>query len=435
MESAMYRAGRRSQPKIPQTPEEFAQSLPNAEHFNMNFREVVQDESGDTAMIFFSALLFPLLSRLKDLSFDGTFFTVPKIFYQLFTIMCVIQGHSFPCFFILMSSKTQLLYNAAIQTLKDICPELLPQSLMGDFELASRNSMELAFPAASLGGCQFHYSQSLWKKIQKLGLSKLYQSNADYKKYVKKLMSLPYLPSAEISPAADQLFASTFEVSQHLQSQNKKLTKYIRRFWLGTITPDKLSVFDLPRGTNNDLESFHAQLKARIKTHQPNPWSFLGHLNNLISDVSLDIERLENGLNISRKASPSSLQAIQARAECKQKLTNGTYTPMKYLSVISYTFDSALFQKLKPGESEEESSEEEASPDNNTQDARRCPICRDACNTTYILVPCGHFFCDTCSQTLINREDTCAVCSCFNKQQSSCFPLNHLLLKLSQEED
>ncbi len=410
MESSLYRAGRRSQPKIPTSAAEFAEVLPEADCFNMNFREVVRDAAGDIAIIFFSALLFPLMRRLKDLSFDGTFFTVPKIFYQLFTIMAVIDGHSFPLIFLLMTSKTQLLYEAAMHSLTTIFPDLEPNTLMGDFELASRNIMEMTFPTASLGGCQFHYSQSVWKKVQKLGLANLYKTNTEFKKYIKKLMSLPYLPAVEITLAAEHLFSTTFDISIHFQSQNKKLIKYIRRFWLGTITPEKLSVFDLPRGTNNDLESFHAQLKARIKTHRPNPWSFLGHLNNLMSDVSLDIERLQNGLNISRKASPSSLESVRARLECKQKLTNGTYTPMKYLSAISYTFDSALFQKLEPDESAEESSDEDSSTTEQGGEERRCPICRDVCNSPYILIPCGHFFCNNCSQALMDRRDSCAVC-------------------------
>ncbi len=389
---------------MPQSPEEFADVLPTASNFNTNVREVIK-ESGEIAVIFFANILFTLAPQLKDLSFDGTFFVVPKIFMQLFTLMAVVNNHSFPLIFVLMTAKTQVLYEAVISTVRDFFPELLPDFLMGDFELASRNALELHFPTATLGGCQFHFSQSLWKKIQKLGLSKLYMTNKDFQKYVRTTMSLPYLPSSEIQSASEQLSLIHFDTSPVNMTQIKKFRKYIRTYWLNTVTPEKLSVFNFVRGTNNDCEAYHSQLKARIKTHRPNPWSFLGHINNLIEDVSLDIERLHNGLQIARPQKPSVAKALQHRRTCKQKLLDGSYTPMKFLAAISHTFNTTAFQNLP---SDEDLSED--SDDAQDQGERRCPICHGSCDPAYVLVPCGHTYCDNCSQLLLGREDPCGLC-------------------------
>ncbi|KII62285.1 hypothetical protein RF11_07566 [Thelohanellus kitauei] len=46
-----------------------------------------------------------LMSRSNRVFFDGTFKTVPEIFYQLFTIHCDISGNVLPCAFVLMEKN------------------------------------------------------------------------------------------------------------------------------------------------------------------------------------------------------------------------------------------------------------------------------------------------------------------------------------------
>ena len=57
------------------------------------------------------------------------------------------------------------------------------------------------------------------------------------------------------------------------QSENEKvmkLLKYYERYWLGQVGPTRLSVFHTEKRTTNDLESFHANLKRKLKSHNPN---------------------------------------------------------------------------------------------------------------------------------------------------------------------
>lgn len=50
----------------------------------------------------------------------------------------------------------------------------------------------------------------------------------------------------------------------------------ILSYWLRTKGPEVFSVYGLPRRTNNNIESFHGQLKEKFQTVHPNLWTFLG---------------------------------------------------------------------------------------------------------------------------------------------------------------
>jgi hypothetical protein len=58
--------------------------------------------------------------------------------------------------------------NQAVSTL-DLT--ISAEILMMDFELTAMNSARLVFPKIVIKGCFFHLNQSVWKKLQELGLA------------------------------------------------------------------------------------------------------------------------------------------------------------------------------------------------------------------------------------------------------------------------
>ena len=47
----------------------------------------------------------------------------------------------------------------------------MPDRVVTDFEVAAMNAIRAELPAVRVNGCYFHFTQSLWRKIQELGLS------------------------------------------------------------------------------------------------------------------------------------------------------------------------------------------------------------------------------------------------------------------------
>ncbi|KZS07362.1 Uncharacterized protein APZ42_028898 [Daphnia magna] len=78
------------------------------------FRSRVSTDTG-TAFIFLSMAFLGPLSRSKQIQADGTFKTVPHLFYQLFTFPLKAYEKPFPVAHVLMSEKTLSLYNLVIE--------------------------------------------------------------------------------------------------------------------------------------------------------------------------------------------------------------------------------------------------------------------------------------------------------------------------------
>ena len=154
---------------------------------------------------------------------------------------------------------------------------------MSDWERASRNAFKEVFPQIRIYGCLFHYTQCIWAKVQKLGLTHSFKSNPEISKFTRLLMALPFLPASLISPTFNLIATPSLDGSEALMVG--KLKKYIKKYWLTHISPEEFSIFELSISTDNGAESYHSKLKARIRTSHPLIWSFLSQLNDLIIDT------------------------------------------------------------------------------------------------------------------------------------------------------
>ncbi len=119
-----------------------------------------------------------MLCEAKFATGDETLKTVPIIFYQLFTLGCVIRDFFFKCAYIYLKKKTTATYVEAISELKKIClaNEMIfrPTKFLSDFESALMDSFKIVFPDVQLSGCFFHFSDCLIRRVKSYGLIFVY---------------------------------------------------------------------------------------------------------------------------------------------------------------------------------------------------------------------------------------------------------------------
>ena len=276
-----------------------------------------------------------ILPEITNLHFDGTFKTVPVQFYQLWTIFIAVDGHTLPAIHFLLSAKTQELYKAILENIFIHIPQLKPVASMSDWESAPRNAIREVFPGINVYGCWFHYTQRIWAKTPKLGLSHGLKNNPEITRFIRQLMAIPFLPAPLIYPTYTMISTPTLE-----NEETEKLTKlknYVRKHWLVKKTSEQLSVYNLNIATNNGAKSYHSKLKARIKTRHPRIWTLMSYINEIIIDVDNDIGRIRIGREISRARKITSIRNEGHRALLKQKLSVGELTPWQFLQSISHT--------------------------------------------------------------------------------------------------
>ena len=99
-----------------------------------------------------------LLDEITDIQFDGTFYTVPVQFYQLWTIFVVVDRYTLPAIHCLMTSKSQELYIVILGRIFSNLPNFKPTTVVSDWESAPRNSFKQIYPNTNINGCWFHYT-------------------------------------------------------------------------------------------------------------------------------------------------------------------------------------------------------------------------------------------------------------------------------------
>ncbi|KAI8516518.1 hypothetical protein Bbelb_050990 [Branchiostoma belcheri] len=94
-----------------------------------------------------------------------------------FTIHGMYDGRPIPFAMALMTTKTVGAYRQVLQHVKEKGPAANGTSAVGivsDVELALITAHKTEFPDATVSGCYFHFCQSLWRRIQNLGLAGSY---------------------------------------------------------------------------------------------------------------------------------------------------------------------------------------------------------------------------------------------------------------------
>ena len=233
------------------------------EHLPVDFLR--QDLRVDSArhLIFATDSQLSLLSRAKCWYADATFKVVREPFKQLFSVHAFVKSDNaskqLPLVTCLMSRRKKKDYQSVFRAVKEMLPSPpRVKRIMLDFEAATWKAVRRVFPKIEIKGCAFHYTQAVWRHVQKLGLTTPYAEDSGTYKFIRKLMALCLLPNQHIQPVFERLKddATTNEL--------KSLTEYIQRTWISSTiwSPEAWSVFMLITRTNNDLEGWHNRLNS-----------------------------------------------------------------------------------------------------------------------------------------------------------------------------
>lgn len=134
----------------------------------------LHENSSHTILVFGLWSVFLELCGSDCWYMDGTFRVCPDPFYQLFTIHYFFSDHSIPGLYCLLTAKTEFVYKRLFTLIKDKADEhqvvIRCRRCMTDFEIAITNGVRFVWPQWVAEGCHFHFTQALYRRMEKLGL-------------------------------------------------------------------------------------------------------------------------------------------------------------------------------------------------------------------------------------------------------------------------
>ena len=122
-------------------------------------------------LIFISPWQLVLLSNSDHWYLDGTFFSVPKGFYQMINISIFdsLSGLYIPLLWALATHKSYEMYVQLFWDIAKLLPRATKLRITVDFETKLIEALEFIFEC-DICGCYYHFAECLRRKAQKLGL-------------------------------------------------------------------------------------------------------------------------------------------------------------------------------------------------------------------------------------------------------------------------
>jgi len=213
------------------------------------------------------------LRQCTEIYCDGTFRTCPKPYTQYFTIHGRYRNRVLCFVNCLMTDRHVGDYRHVLQILKAKIRQITghrwrPIRVVCDFELALIAAVETELQHVQISGCYFHFNQSLWRKVQNLGLSASYRRQPAVKRIVRKIMAIGYLPIAVVRQNFHLLRASqrTQRLCRRYAGLRDFLNYFERNYLNGLFPPQMWNVHDrdMNNRTNNSVESKYKPLTKRI---------------------------------------------------------------------------------------------------------------------------------------------------------------------------
>ena len=122
-----------------------------------------------------------ILLRAPAIFMDGTFRVVPSLFAQLYTLHAYYMGQMFPLLYFLLPDKEKLTYKRMLELLKEYAAThglpFPPARFHIDYEASALLAIAETFIGVEVKGCNFHYTQAVWRNVQELGLTRFYKSD------------------------------------------------------------------------------------------------------------------------------------------------------------------------------------------------------------------------------------------------------------------
>lgn len=247
---------------------------------------------------------------------DGTFKVAPDGFAQLYTIhVWGAHGHeASPVIHALMRSKNIAAYVFLFERIRQKLQEnhgglgALSEVHM-DYELAAHQAMRQIFPEIRLRGCNFHFSQALNRKLQQLGLRRIWNDDGVNGEWIGCLKALAMLPPFLIRPAFQTIMGNPpAQENGRLDEQFLTFRQYFENTWLNGQFPVEIwSQYDNtgPRTTNH-AEGYHNRLNmADMRDMHLALRNFLHLLQPLHNRDQIRVRNLQRGVFQPKQRDPT----------------------------------------------------------------------------------------------------------------------------------
>lgn len=332
---SIHSARAKVRPPLPSTLEELHETLRQYE-LKTKLDEVfllVNDDECHVIM-FSTSKNLKFLKSCDAVLMDGTFDSCPSLFSQLFTVHGRKRDTYVPLAFFLLPSKTTDIYKIALGKLKTFLPPAFaPAKVNVDFEQAIHTALTHVWPSTRIEGCRFHLSQAWFRKIQTLGLTKVYRSRSAEGSYLRSFFGLSFVDPSKI----EDFFLDEFTRAEPNDSRIHDFSNYVYENYISSTArfPPPVWADYTARisRTTNACESLHSRLNSMFYHAHPNIF--------VLTDALLEIQERSYTKMLSVNVTQQRKESADKEAFIRNVMTElekGEINTAEYVKKLSRKF-------------------------------------------------------------------------------------------------
>ena len=242
------------------------------------------------------------LCNASTVFMDGTFRVVPEIFSQLYTLHGFYKDCMIPMAYFLLPNKDKDTYKRMFGLLKTHALSLgltfNPPGFQLDFESSALLAIKETFPSAHRKGCFFHFTQCIWRKVQKFGLQADYK-DPEVKRLVRSIGTLALTPLERLDEAWMEIDAQSPGLDHPSYEKTLRLKQYFIETWMENDEEFPRSLWNhygnFSARTTNHLEGWHRALNRKVGKSHVNLFVMIEHLQKQERKFRTAMLQLRNG--------------------------------------------------------------------------------------------------------------------------------------------
>lgn len=281
-------------------------------------------------LIFCNEQYYDSITTTNCLIMDGTFYSAPRNFAQLYIIHFTKFGKPYPGIYIFLKDKKEETYKKMFRILKKKFVFSNLQHVLLDFEQAPINAVTLLNPKLKIYNCIFHLGQNILKHLKEKGLYKEYRDNTVFRIYIKMLLNLAFVPVFNVINTYRLIIA---KINEKFNSKNVvEFIEYFEKYYIINNKFESWNCFNRIHSnipfTTNHCEGYNNSLNICLNNSNPTLITILF----IIQEKDACVEREYNKNLISRKFECVNKDKTLVDLMVKYE----SYTLFEYIQAISY---------------------------------------------------------------------------------------------------
>lgn len=250
----------------------------------------------------------------------------------------------------LLTARTESCFSAIFAYIREnLSAHVTPNIIMADYSGEIQSALAYTFPEAAIKGYWYLYTNDVLAFVKQHDvqnqLARGHGSSA-----LRMLLVLPLLPAEYMKPGLEA--TRKWAREKNLPSAVfHTCCDYVEQSWLRKIGAGRMSIFGLPHGVYNHLQTFNREVRSLLNTNSPLIWTVLESITQIATRTYVKCNKsLKSGASKQKSMNKSQLELdtiIRNATQMWIRTPVHLRSPLQFLQLASHCINDTVYYESR----------------------------------------------------------------------------------------